>query len=217
LGTGTHFGDYGVTRRRLGSLRKIVICDELFGHQARITEWRGKLVEDNELWERVRRGDSQAFDALYREMGPRLVGYLRQVVGNRQAAEDVMQETFSHMWRSPNGFTPGRGTLRAYLFGVARRRAAEWWRNRGSTDRNVVEERIECKMETASLVGDVFRQLTEEQQTLLWLREVEGQSYAELAQVLDIPVGTVRSRLFSAREELRKVWHSKPKAEKEDT
>jgi RNA polymerase sigma-70 factor (ECF subfamily) len=146
------------------------------------------------------------------------VGYLRQVVGNRQAAEDVMQEAFSHMWRSPNGFTPERGTLRAYLFGVARRRAAEWWRNRRSADRNVVEERIECKTETESLVGDVFRQLPEEQQTLLWLREVEGQSYAELAQVLDIPVGTVRSRLFSAREGLRKVWHSKPKAEKkEDT
>ena len=174
------------------------------------------MVEDRELWERIRLGEAQAFDTLYREMAPRLLGYLRQVVGNRQAAEDLMQEAFTQMWRSPNGFTPERGTLRAYMFGVARKHAAEWWRNRGRTDRNVVEEGIEFKTETASLVGDAFRQLPEEQRTLLWLREVEGQSYAELAQILEIPIGTVRSRLFTAREELRKVWHSTPPGKEED-
>src|SRR5215475_8320019 len=63
-------------------------------------------------------------------MGPCLLGFLRQMVGNQQAAEDVMQEIFIQMWRSPNGFAPERGTLRAYLFRVARKHAAEWWRNR---------------------------------------------------------------------------------------
>ena len=173
------------------------------------------MAEDHELWERIRRGEAQAFDSLYREMGPRLLGFLRQMVGNRQAAEDVMQETFTHMWQSPNGFAPERGTLRAYLFGVARKRAAEWWRNRGAAGGGAIEERRECKTETASLVGDAFQRLPEEQRSLLWLREVEGQSYVELAQILEIPVGTVRSRLFTAREELRKVWHSTPPAKKE--
>jgi RNA polymerase sigma-70 factor, ECF subfamily len=175
------------------------------------------LAEDHELWERIRRGEAQAFDSFYREMGPRLLGFLRQMVGNRQAAEDVMQETFTQMWRSPNGFAPERGTLRTYVFGVARKRVAEWWRNRGSADGGAIEERTECKTETASLVGDAFQRLPEEQRSLLWLREVEGQSYAELAQILEVPVGTVRSRLFTAREELRKVWHSIPPAKKEGT
>lgn len=88
-------------------------------------------------------------------------------------------------------------------------------RNRESADRNVIEERTECKTETASLVSDAFQRLPEEQRSLLWLREVEGQSYAELAQILEIPVGTVRSRLFTAREELRKVWRSAPPAKRE--
>ena len=55
---------------------------------------------------------------------------------------------------------------------------------------------------------DALHRLPEEQRSLLWLREVEGQSYAELAEILDIPIGTVRSRLFTARETLRQVWQT---------
>jgi RNA polymerase sigma-70 factor, ECF subfamily len=57
------------------------------------------------------------------------------------------------------------------------------------------------------MVSEVFHRLPEEHRTLLWLREVEGQSYAELAVTFEIPVGTVRSRLFAAREALREAWH----------
>ena len=57
-------------------------------------------------------------------------------------------------------------------------------------------------------MGDAFSRLGTEERSLLWLREVEGQSYVELAEILEIPVGTVKSRLFVAREELRRIWHS---------
>jgi RNA polymerase sigma-70 factor, ECF subfamily len=174
------------------------------------------LPDDRELWERIRRGDARAFDAFYRDVGPHLLGFLRQIVGSPQAAEDVMQDAFTQMWRSPNGFMADKGTLRAYTFGVARKCAAEWWRKHGSTSRNPVEERAECKTEMTSLVGDAFQRLPEEQRSLLWLREVEGQSYAELAQTLEIPIGTVRSRLFAAREELRSVWNAARPVKKED-
>jgi RNA polymerase sigma-70 factor, ECF subfamily len=110
-----------------------------------------------------------------------------------------VQDAFTQMWRSPNGFVPDKGTLRAYSFGVARKCAAEWWRKRGSTSGNPIEEPAECKTEMTSLVGDAFQRLPEDQRSLLWLREVEGQSYAELAQILDIPIGTMRSRLFTTR------------------
>lgn len=57
------------------------------------------------------------------------------------------------------------------------------------------------------MIGDALARLPEQQRMLLWLREVEGQSYEELANILEIPVGTVRSRLFAAREALRRIWY----------
>jgi RNA polymerase sigma-70 factor (ECF subfamily) len=189
---------------------------EPFGLQARITKWRRKLANDRETWERICRGDARAFDAFYREHGPRLRAFLRQILGNPQAAEDVMQETFMHIWRRPNGFAPERGTLRAYLFGAGRRRAAEWWRKQDQWRPAAAGEPLGSNTEISSLVGDAFGRLVEEQRTLIWLREIEGQSYAELAEILEIPVGTVRSRLHAAREELRKVWHATQGAKKED-
>jgi len=173
------------------------------------------LANDRELWERICRGDSEAFDSFYRENGPRLRSFLRQLLGSPQTAEDVMQETFLELWRKPNGFHPENGALRTYVFGIGRKRAAEWWRQAhpvGDIKRECVQR---ATAESTSLVSDVFSRIEEEQRSLLWLREVESFSYVELAHILGIPVGTVRSRLFAAREALRKIWHEAPQARKE--
>lgn len=174
------------------------------------------MAEDRELWDRICQGDGRAFDALYRMYGPKLEAFLRQVLGNGQAAEDVMQDTFTRIWQRPNGFEPERGTLRAYLFGAGRKRAAEWWRKQDAPSAAVLNEPSKCTTETASLVSNAFAQLQEDERALLWLREVEGQSYAELAEILEIPVGTVRSRLFAAREKLRRVWQTRAEVKKGD-
>jgi RNA polymerase sigma-70 factor (ECF subfamily) len=122
-----------------------------------------------------------------------------------------MQETFTQIWRRPNGFQPERGTLRACLYGIGRRRAAEWWRTQGNRRASAEDDLVPWRTETVSAVDQAFRLLPEEQRTLLWLREVEGQSYAELAEVFEIPVGTVRSRLSAAREALRRIWQNPPR------
>ena len=178
------------------------------------------MADDHELWERICSHDANAFEAFYRDNAVRLCAFLRQIVGNAQAAEDVMQETFTQIWRTPNGFRPEQGSLRGYLFGIGRKRAAEWWRKRGENPGEPGEKREELFVEAAasfSAVGDAFSRLAEEQRSLLWLREVEGQSYAELAEILQIPVGTVKSRLFAAREELRRIWHSSGNAARSKT
>jgi RNA polymerase sigma-70 factor (ECF subfamily) len=168
------------------------------------------LGDDLEVWKKIAGGDTEAFDRFYRENVPRFQSFLRQLVGNHQAAEDVAQETFTQLWNRPSGFQPERGTLRAYLYGIGRKRAATWWRKQRPTEQVTETQFGSGQEETHSLVNDAFRRLPEEQRTLLWLREVEGQSYADLALTLDIPVGTVRSRLFAAREALRKIWRSVP-------
>jgi RNA polymerase sigma-70 factor (ECF subfamily) len=89
------------------------------------------------------------------------------------------------------------------------RPSAEWWRRQKSSNQVVEDKAGPSQAEVHSIVSDAFRRLPEEQRSLLWLREVEGQSYAELAATLEVPVGTVRSRLFAAREALRKIWQSK--------
>ncbi len=164
------------------------------------------MIDDQELWKKISEGNACAFDAFYRESGPRLRVFLRHLLLNEQAAEDVMQDTFTHIWRRPSGFNPERGSLRGYLFGIGRKLAAEWWRRQRPTD-GLDEDSAPCPTEMSSVVADAFNRLTSEQRTLLWLREVEGQTYTELAAILEVPVGTVRSRLFAAREALRKIWH----------
>jgi RNA polymerase sigma-70 factor, ECF subfamily len=92
------------------------------------------LADDGETWKRISQGDADSFDAFYRENALRLQAFLRHVTGNPQAAEDIVQEIFAQMWNRPNGFHSECGSLRAYLYGIARKRAADWWRKQGPSD-----------------------------------------------------------------------------------
>lgn len=164
------------------------------------------MFDDRTLWTKIADGNADAFDTWYRKTAPRLRLFLRHLLGDEQEAEDVMQETFTQIWRRPHRFDPERGSPRAYLFGVARRQAAEWRRKQKPTDELGIDPPAPGRVEIASMVTEALSRLTLEHRTLLWLREVEGQSYEELATILDIPLGTVRSRLFATREALRAIW-----------
>ena len=166
------------------------------------------MFDDRERWKKIASGDAEAFDTWYRETAPRLRLFLRHLLGGEQEAEDVMQETFTQIWHRPHRFDPERGSPRGYLFGVARRQAAEWRRRQKATDELRFDPPAPSGVEVASMVTEAFSRLTLEHRTLLWLREVEGQSYEELAMILAVPLGTVRSRLFAAREALRALWCS---------
>lgn len=72
------------------------------------------------------------------------------------------------------------------------------------------DQPVASRVEGASLLAEAFNHLPLEQRTLLWLREVEGHSYEELATILEIPIGTIRSRLFACREALRAIWKQAP-------
>jgi RNA polymerase sigma-70 factor (ECF subfamily) len=174
------------------------------------------LLDDRELWKRISAGDAEAFEAWYRETAPRLRAFLHHCTGSGQSADDLMQDIYTQIWRRPQQFDPERGTLSAWLLGIARKQAAEWWRKQrptGSMDQDdpaMEGEPSPPLSEMRSILADALDRLTVDERSILWLREIEGRSYAELAAILDIPVGTVRSRLFAARQALREIWHSAP-------
>jgi RNA polymerase sigma-70 factor (ECF subfamily) len=163
------------------------------------------MREDDALWAQVAARNAEAFEKLYHNHYPRVRGFLRIYLGNAPAVDDVTQDTFLQLWQRPQGFDPSRSTLKAYLFGIARKKAADWWRHQRPAESPPGEIASESRGSTLPL-KDAFERLAPESRNVLWLREVEGYSYDELARILDVPLGTVKSRLFSAREELRRVW-----------
>jgi RNA polymerase sigma-70 factor (ECF subfamily) len=146
--------------------------------------------------------ESAAFDRLYREQGSPVRRFLQVWLRNSSAADDLTQETFLHFWRRRSAFDPKRGDIRYYLFGIARKKAADWHRRKTADSARV--ERI-AERTSPLLIQDALDQLPDDLRTILWLREVEGYSYDELAEILKIPLGTVRSRLHSARQQLRTI------------
>lgn len=164
------------------------------------------MANDQDLWTRLSRREVVAFESFYQAHFRRLCNFLRAYLGSAPAAEDVAQEAFVQIWRHPNGFNPNRSTLQAYLFGIARKRAADWWRHHEPSGVTSSGERTLGTTESPVLIRDAMARLRPELRSLLWLREVDGYSYDELAEILGIPLGTVKSRLFAAREELRRIW-----------
>src|SRR5436309_2178862 len=135
-------------------LRKFFLALEPFSSSARSTYRRRQMLDDRELWKRISRGDAEAFDTWYRETAPRLRAFLRHLAGSEHVADDLVQETYTHIWRRPQSFNPERGSARAYLFGVARKQAAEWWRSRRPTDPLPEENPEPPQSETRTILAD---------------------------------------------------------------
>jgi RNA polymerase sigma-70 factor (ECF subfamily) len=166
------------------------------------------MAGDEELWRRLTRRDAQAFESFYRENCPRLHSFVQACVGSAQAADDVAQETFFQLWKHPNGFNPARATLKTYVFGIARKRVADWWRHHPpAVNPSTIPATAVADEGATLLLTDALNRLEPDARGVLWLREVEGYSYEELAEIFEIPLGTVKSRLYTAREQLRRVWN----------
>ncbi len=164
------------------------------------------MQEDEALWIQITRRDPLAFEKVYMAHFPRIRDFLRLYLGGACVVDDVAQDTFLQFWQRPDGFNPARANLKAYLFGIARKKAADWWRRHESAESSA-SDIASNSSDSALLISDALKRLDPDLRNVLWLREVEGYSYDELASILDIPLGTVKSRLFSAREQLRRVWN----------
>lgn len=170
-------------------------------------------AEDAALIESLGKGSREALTEIYRLHGKRVYRAAYQHTGSRETAEELTQETFLLLLREPGKYDPARGELGAFLAGVARqlaRRAMSrvrgpdpvaWDENASPVDpavADVLEEMIERQQ--FGRLHEAIGTLPEPYREALVLHHLEGLPYEEVAEVLDCPVGTVRSRLARARE-----------------
>jgi len=153
--------------------------------------------------------DAAGLRAAFLTHGGELYGYARRSLGDPGAAEDVVQETFVRAWRARDRFDSGLGTLRTWLFTIARRVVIDHARSRAIRQAEPLPAElagIDDEVENAMVgwqVEEALRRLRPDHRQVLVETYYRGRSGREVAEVLGIPEGTVRSRLFYALRTLR--------------
>lgn len=179
---------------------------------------------DLQLVERVRKGDKRAFDLLVIKYQHKILGLVSSYVRDFQEVQDVTQEAFIKAYRAVGQFR-GDSAFYTWLYRIAINTAKNHLVSKGrrppDTDVDVhdvegfesgsplrdletPENNLQKNQVEAAIYG-VINNLPDELRTAVTLREFEGLSYEEIAQVMSCPVGTVRSRIFRAREAIDKV------------
>jgi RNA polymerase sigma-70 factor, ECF subfamily len=181
-------------------------------------------MADDRLLQRMLAGDEDAFADLYRRKHPAIYRFALHMSGNPALAEDVTQEVFMALIREPGRFDPTRGSLGAFLFGIARNHLRKRWEKErrlvpiagdsdelddftalaasGNGNRPGPVSTFRDDLESLDTIGRVRRAIStlpENYREVVVLCELEEMSYEEAAAALSCPVGTVRSRLHRAR------------------
>jgi RNA polymerase sigma-70 factor, ECF subfamily len=158
--------------------------------------------------------DAELLRAMFAEHGDALYGHaLRLVSGDRQRAEDLVQETLLRAWRHPEALDPDRGSVRAWLFTTARNLAIDSWRRRSVRVGEVItdappepvsDDETDRTVE-AWLIAEALGRLSSVHREVLVECFYQGRSVAEAAARLGVPPGTVKSRTHYALRSLRLV------------
>jgi len=169
--------------------------------------------------ERARKGDLEAFGELVESYQHRIVNYIRAIVANEADAEDVAQDTFLRAYRALGRFR-GQSSFKTWLYQIAtnaarshlgRRRAspetagAESDDGTSEIDRAASGHDLEAELVSRDRIERALAGLPAVLREAVVLRDVEGLDYREIAEALDIPIGTVESRIFRGRQRLRKI------------
>jgi RNA polymerase sigma-70 factor, ECF subfamily len=173
--------------------------------------------DDREVIQAVLHGDSERFGILVVRYQDRLFNGLARMLGSAADADDVLQESFLQAFRKLSSFRES-SSFYTWIYRIAinaainlrrrERRSVNLSDNAQFHDQLVTDpdsgpaRRMEQSEEVREL-QEALNQLSDEHRNILVLREIEGMSYEDISQILDMPIGTVRSRLHRARLQLR--------------
>jgi RNA polymerase sigma-70 factor, ECF subfamily len=175
-------------------------------------------LADEDLMTLVERRDADAFAILYDRHGGAAYSLAQRIVGDPSVAEDVTQEAFLSVWRSGARFDPTRGSVRTWTLGIVRNRSIDALRRLAGSapkldldDDGLLEaqpagERTEgeaIRRETARTVRGALRDLPAEQSEVIGLAYFGGFSHSEIAEILGMPLGTVKGRMRLGLEKIR--------------
>lgn len=179
----------------------------------------GEQTTDQQLVERVQRGDKRGFDILVRKYEHKVIKLISRYVKDPSEALDVAQEAFLKAYRALPGFR-GESAFYTWLYRISINTAKNYLVSQGrrppTTDIELIDaehyngnaelrdsntpESYLLKDEVEKTVVEALESLPDDLRTAITLRELEGLSYEEIAEAMVCPVGTVRSRIFRARE-----------------
>jgi RNA polymerase sigma-70 factor (ECF subfamily) len=174
---------------------------------------------DSELVSRMASGDREAFAALFRRYQAIIYRFTRQMLGSREAAEDVTQDVFIALAQNARRFDPAMGSLTTYLYGIARHLVLQRnKRSRAHVEVEIDSVHTEGSAAFATATADPVEELSRSEMVaqlrlailrlpiryreVIVLCELNGLTYEEAAAVSGCPVGTIRSRLSRARQML---------------
>jgi len=179
----------------------------------------GERSIDQALVEQVQRGDKQAFDVLVLKYQNKIIQLVNRYVHDSDEARDVAQEAFIKAYRAIGRFRGDSAfytwlyriainTAKNYLVASGRRpprsdidaQDAEQYEGATGLKEYATPERLLQKDEIQYAIAEAIDALPDDLRTAITLRELEGLSYEEIAQTMDCPIGTVRSRIFRARD-----------------
>jgi RNA polymerase sigma-70 factor (ECF subfamily) len=166
----------------------------------------------------VRKGDPRAFETIYDRHGGAAFSLAYRMVGNRAAAEDVVQESFLSIWRSRLRYEPDRGSVRSWILGIVHHRTIDSLRRNlvhdrrrasaeGIEERQEAPERTEleaARREEARSVRAALETLPEQQNKVIELAYFGGFTHSQIAEMLDMPIGTVKGRMRLGLDKLRR-------------
>jgi RNA polymerase sigma-70 factor (ECF subfamily) len=168
------------------------------------------IYEEQELVTALRQKDNQAFSYLYEHYSGALYGVIKQIVAEPDLSNDVLQETFVHIWRRIDSYDASKGRLFTWMLNIARNAAIDKTRSKGylqsqkqlPLDIETIHPGIKPGIDDFGL-KKVLQSLKEEHRLLIDLSYYQGYTHEQIAKALDIPLGTVKTRIRSALTQLR--------------
>ena len=179
---------------------------------------RAERLADEELMPLIGEKDPEAFEVFYDRHGGVAFSLAYRIVGERGAAEDVVQEAFISIWRSGARFDRARGSVRSWMLSIVRNRAIDALRSRAGKapklsfdDDAVLEQRPSeeltedeaMRRETAGEIRGALGELPGEQSKVIELAYFGGFSQSEISRMLGVPLGTVKGRMRLGLEKIR--------------